>query len=62
MATVEKLMLAAFGLIALFIVLNAREAGNVIAAIGSYTGGLFGTLQGADVRFGKDVQIVRGGY
>lgn len=59
MSTIEKLMLAAFGLIALYVVLNAREAGSVIASIGSYTGGLFGTLQGAEVQFGNNVSIRR---
>lgn len=59
MMYVEKLMLAAFGLIALYVFLNAREAGNVIASIGSYTGGLFGTLQGGNVNFGTGVTVSR---
>lgn len=59
MPTIEKLMLAAFGLIALYLVLNAREAANLISSIGSYTGGLFGTLQGAEVQFGSGVTISR---
>jgi len=58
MATIERIMLAAFGLIFLYIFLNAREAGNVIGQVGQYTGGLFGTLQGANVTF-KDVTIAR---
>lgn len=59
MATVERLALAAFGLIALYVFLNAKEASNVIAGIGSFTGGLFGTLQGANVDFGTGVTIKR---
>jgi hypothetical protein len=59
MPTIEKLMLAAFSLIALYLVLNAREAASIISSIGSYTGGLFGTLQGANVDFGGGVNISR---
>jgi len=66
MATVEKLFLAAFGLIALYVFLNAQQAGYVIAQIGQNTGGLFGVLQGGNVSFpgldnsgGKGVSITR---
>jgi len=51
MSIVERLFLAAFGLIALYVFLNAREAANVIGSLGQNVGGLFGTLQGADVTF-----------
>lgn len=66
MATIEKLMLAAFGLIALYVFLNAQQAGYIIAQIGQNTGGLFGVLQGGNVQFpslnqggGSGVQINR---
>lgn len=59
MATIEKLFLAAFGLIALYVFLNAQQAGNVIGAIGQNTGGLFGVLQGGNVDFGGGVSITR---
>jgi hypothetical protein len=58
MSTVERLFLAAFGLIALYVFFNARQAGSIIGGIGQYTGGIFGTLQGAEVKF-PDVQISR---
>jgi hypothetical protein len=51
MATIEKIMLAAFGLIGLYVFLNADQAGFVIAQIGQNTGGLFGVLQGGNVQF-----------
>ncbi len=66
MSTVEKLFLAAFGLIALYVFLNAQQAGYIIAQIGQNTGGLFGVLQGGNVAFpsltnsgGGGVQISR---
>jgi hypothetical protein len=64
MSVVEKLFLAAFGLIALYVFLNAQQAGYVIAQIGQNTGGLFGVLQGGNVSFpgsngGQGVSITR---
>lgn len=66
MSTIEKLFLAAFGLIALYVFLNAQQAGYIIAQIGQNVGGLFGTLQGGQVNFpsltnqaGTGVQINR---
>lgn len=65
MATIEKLVLAALGLIGLYVFLNADQAGFVIAQIGQNTGGLFGVLQGGNVQFpsltdgGSGVQISR---
>jgi hypothetical protein len=56
MATIEKIVLAAFGLIALYVVLNAQEAGGIIAQIGQNTGGLFGVLQGGNVQFPSTMQ------
>jgi hypothetical protein len=51
MSTIERLFLAAFGLIALYVFLNAQQAGYVIGQIGQNTGGLFGVLQGGNVSF-----------
>lgn len=51
MSVVERLFLAAFGLIALYVFLNAQEAGQVIGALGSNVSGIFGTLQGGNVQF-----------
>ena len=51
MSTVERLFLAAFGLIALYVFLNAQEAGSVIGSLGSNVSGIFGTLQGGNVTF-----------
>jgi hypothetical protein len=51
MSIVERLFLAAFGLIALYVFLNASEASNVIGSLGQNVGGLFGTLQGGNVTF-----------
>lgn len=65
MSTIERLFLAAFGLIALYVFLNAKEAGYVIGALGQNVGGLFGTLQGGVVEFpgltqgGSGVKISR---
>ena len=59
MSVVEKLFLAAFSLIALYVFLNAQQAGSVIAAIGQNTGGLFGVLQGGNVTFPGGVTINR---
>ncbi len=58
MSVVERLFLGAFALIALYIFFNAREAGSVIGQLGQYTGGIFGTLQGANVTY-PNVQIQR---
>jgi len=60
MSTVERLFLAAFGLIALYVFFNAREAGSVISGLGENVSGVFGTLQGANVRF-PNVQVNRPG-
>jgi hypothetical protein len=61
MILVERIALAAFGLIALYIFFNAQQAGSVISQIGQNTGGLFGVLQGAQVNF-PDVQITRASF
>lgn len=60
MSTVERLFLAAFGLIALYVFLNAKEAGNVISGLGENVSGIFGTLQGGQVKF-PNVQVSRPG-
>ncbi len=65
MLLIERLVLAAFGLIALYLLFNSQEAGNVISSIGSNTGALFGTLQGRNVSFqgqAGGVTIGSGGY
>jgi hypothetical protein len=58
MGYVERIALATFGLVALYVFLNAHNAGYVIGQIGQNTGGLFGVLQGGNVNF-PDVQITR---
>lgn len=59
MNIVERIALAAFALIALYIFFNAAQVGPVIGQIGQYSGGLFGTLQGRNVNF-PEVQISGG--
>jgi hypothetical protein len=66
MGTLEKIVLAMLGLTALYVFLNAQQAGYIIAQIGQNTGGLFGVLQGGNVNFpalnqsgGSGVQISR---
>jgi hypothetical protein len=60
MQTVEKLFVAAFAIIALYLLFNSQEAGNVISSIGSNAGGIFGTLQGRTVNFGTGVSVSGG--
>jgi len=60
MSIVERLFLGAFGLIALYIFFNAKEAASVIGGLGENVSGVFGTLQGANVRF-PNVRVNRPG-
>lgn len=60
MILVERIAIGAFGLIALYLLFNSYEAGNVISSIGSNAGGLFGTLQGRNVEFGGGVRVSGG--
>jgi hypothetical protein len=52
MQVVERIALAAFGLIVLYLLFNSQNASSVISSIGSNAGGLFGTLQGRSVSYG----------
>lgn len=60
MSLVEKVLIAALGLVALYLWLQSPQSGNIISTIGSTGGGLFGVLQGRDVTFGNPVKISTG--
>jgi hypothetical protein len=60
MSMVERLFLGAFALIALYVLFNATQAASVISGIGENVSGIFGTLQGGNVKF-PNVQVSRPG-
>ncbi len=60
MQMVERVALAAFGLIVLYLLFNSQNASSVISSIGSNAGGLFGTLQGRTVNYGTGISVSGG--
>lgn len=57
MQTFERALMAAFGLIVLYLLFNAANAESVIGGIAASSAGIFGTLQGRAVEFPGGVRI-----
>jgi hypothetical protein len=58
--SINQMMSIAGGLILLYLLLNSRQAGQVIGSLAAGVGGLFGVLQGRAVQFPGGVGITGG--